>query len=293
MKEDPEYAPLWARLGRLYRLIWKYSLESDVHDLDRADRALKRALELDPDLAMALNYYAHHQMELGRSRDALVRLLERGAQLRSDPHLFVGLVQACRYCGLPDASIAAHAHVRRLDRLMPTSIAHTFWLKGDYLRALEAVSTSPAPSLSAIILASLGREEEAIAAAQADEAEGSSVAADFCRAVRFSIQGRNDEARAIAQGYLASPRFIDPEGLYHMGQILSRIGDHDAAVETLSRSVEGYCGLPALALDSWLDPLRARPDFRRLLARAETQRRAAIDAFMVAGGERLLGVAIQ
>ena len=126
-----------------------------------------------------------------------------------------------------------------------------------------------------------------------DEAEGSSVAADFCRAVRFSIQGRNDEAQALAHGYLASPKFIDPEGLYHMAQVLSRTGDHDAAMDALRRSADGYCGLPALASDVWLDPLRARPDFRRLLERAEAQRRAALDAFIVAGGERLLGVAIQ
>jgi eukaryotic-like serine/threonine-protein kinase len=292
LKEDPEYAPLWARLGRLYRLIWKYSGDPDsVHDLDRADAALKRALELDPDLAMALNYYAHHQMELGRSRDALVRLLERGDQLRSDPHLFAGLVQACRYCGLPDASIAAHAHVRRLDRVMPTSISHTFWLKGDYARALEAVESSPAPALKGFILTSLGREEEAILSCKADEAQGSSVAADFCRAVRYAIEGRRDEARVIAQRYLPLGTFIDPEGLFHFAQILARIGDHDAAMEILNRSCEGgYCGLPALELDCWFDPLRARPDFRRLLARAEVQRRAALDAFIVAGGERLLGV---
>ena len=85
VNEDPEYAPAWARLGRLYRVIWKYAGDADsAHDLDRADAALKRALDLDPDLSMALNYYAHHEMELGRSRDALVRLLERAGRVRSD-----------------------------------------------------------------------------------------------------------------------------------------------------------------------------------------------------------------
>jgi hypothetical protein len=119
----------------------------------------------------------------------------------------------------------------------------------------------------------------------------SAVAADFCRMVRFAIEGRRDEARVLVQRHLASATFIDPEGLFHIAQILARIGDHDAAMETLDRSCEGgYCGLPALELDSWLDPLRARPDFRRLLERAEVQRRAALDAFIVAGGERLLGV---
>jgi hypothetical protein len=40
-------------------------------------------------------------------------------------------------------------HVRRLDRTIPTSIENTFWLKGDYARALELLPTSPAPALAA------------------------------------------------------------------------------------------------------------------------------------------------
>lgn len=295
LQEDPEYAPLWARLGRIYRLIWKYSGEPDaVHDLARAEAALKRALEIDPGLSMALNYYAHHEMELGRSHDALVRLLQRSSRVRSDPHLLTGLVQACRYCGLPEASIAAYDHVRRLDRVMATSISHTFWLKGDYARALEVMSTSPAPALAGLLLVALGREDEAITSLERDEAKGPTVAADFCRAVRFALQGRSDDARAIVQGYLRSPTFIDPEGVFHLAQIATRLGDHDDAMAALSRSVEhGYCGLPALEVDPWLDPLRGRSDFRRLIDRAEMQRRAALDTFIVGGGERLLGVAVR
>jgi eukaryotic-like serine/threonine-protein kinase len=295
LKEDPDYAPLWARLGRLYRLIWKYSDDPDaVHDLDRADAALKRALEIDPDLSMALNYYAHHEIELGRSRDALVRLLERAVRLRSDPHLLAGLVQACRYCGLPEASIAAHDHVRRLDRVMTTSIAHTYWLKGDYARTLELLPTSPAPALAGLCLAALGRDAEAITSLEEAEAKEPAVAADFCRAARFALQRRTDEARAIVQRRLLSPRFIDPEGMFHLAQIATRLGDHDEAVASLSRSVEhGYCGLPALEVDPWLDPLRGRSDFRRLIERAENERRITLDTFIVAGGERLLGVAVR
>jgi len=295
LKEDPEYAPLWARLGRLYRLIWKYSGAPDSESyLDRADAALKRALELDPDLAMALNYYAHHEIELGRPREALVRLLERSGRLRSDPHLFAGLVQACRYCGLIEASIAAHAYVRRLDRTMTTSVSQTFWLKGDYDRALETVATGSAPGLAAIIMTSQGRDEAALVEISADEGTASSVAVDFLHALRFTIQGRCEEARAIARRYLDSPIFIDSEGQFHMARILSRAGDQETAIEALTRSsAAGYCGLPSLMQDVWFDPLRARPDFRRLIERAEVQRRAGLDAFIVAGGERLLGISAQ
>jgi hypothetical protein len=156
------------------------------------------------------------------------------------------------------------------------------------------VPAGPAPGMTAIILAALGRDEEALASIASDEATAPSVAIDFTRGVRFAIQGRRDEVQAIARRYLSSPVFIDSEGLFHMARILSRVGDLDTGIEALTRSGDGgYCGLPALLQDPWLDALRARSDFRRLLDRAEAQRRAALDAFIVAGGERLLGISAQ
>jgi hypothetical protein len=40
-------------------------------------------------------------------------------------------------------------------------------------------------------------------------------------------------------------------------------------------------------------PLRGRSDFRHLIDRAEASRRAALDTFVGAGGERLLGVPVR
>jgi hypothetical protein len=177
---------------------------------------------------------------------------------------------------------------------MPTSIAHTYWFTGDYARALELAPVSPAPALAGLLLSSMGRDDEAITSLEEDEAKGPSVAADFCRAVRFAIQQRVEEGRAIVRHYQTLPTFIDPEGVFHMAQIVTRLGDHEDAMAALSRAVDGgYCGLPALEIDPWLDPVRGRHDFRRLLDRAEIQRRAALDTFIVAGGERLLGISIR
>ena len=40
---------------------------------------------------------------------------------------------------------------------------------------------------------------------------------------------------------------------------------------------------------SWIDGLRHRLEFRALLAEAEDRYRSAVDAFVRAGGDRLLG----
>jgi hypothetical protein len=67
----------------------------------------------------------------------MTRLLARATSRSADPELFAGLVQACRYAGLCDASIAAHARARRLDPSIRTSVAHAYLMNGDYRHDIE------------------------------------------------------------------------------------------------------------------------------------------------------------
>jgi len=76
VEEDPRFAPAWARLARCYWLIWKYTRDPE-DNLSRAEEALRRALELSPDLAMAHNLYAHIEVSSGRALDAMRRLIAR------------------------------------------------------------------------------------------------------------------------------------------------------------------------------------------------------------------------
>jgi eukaryotic-like serine/threonine-protein kinase len=290
--QDPEYAPAWARLSRIYRVMGKYGVGSDpAGDFDRAAAAVQRALTLDPDLPMAMLYSAQLDLELGRSREALVKLLQQAQRHPSDPHLLAGLVQACRYCGLVDASIAAHEHVRRLDRMMLTGVVHTYWLKGDFERALEQAHGST-EGFDGLVLSMMGREEEAIASLERDETRfQGTLEADFCRVMRFTLQQNVEEARALVASFTSSRTFTDPEGLFHTARVCARIGDLDESLRHLARvSDGGFCGLPALTRDPWLDALRGRPEFRSILDRAEVSLRAAAAAFKTAGGERVLGV---
>ena len=88
LQEDPRYAPAWARLGRLHRLIGK------LEDLAHAEAALQRALELNPDLPLAHNLTAQIDIDRGRARDAMVRLLGQASRRSTDPELYAGLVYA-------------------------------------------------------------------------------------------------------------------------------------------------------------------------------------------------------
>jgi tetratricopeptide (TPR) repeat protein len=74
---DPQYTLAWARLGRAHRIIGKFDSEDYSENLTRADEAFKKAFALNPDLALAHNFYTVLESDLGRSLDSVERLLKR------------------------------------------------------------------------------------------------------------------------------------------------------------------------------------------------------------------------
>ena len=165
LREDPNYAPAWARLGRCHRVIAKFLAPSTGTRASffHAEEAFKRALSLDPDLSIAHNLYAQLEVDLGRSEEAMLRLVSRISRQPHAPELFAGLVHALRFCGLLDLSIAAHRRARALDPTIPTSVHHTWWMKGEYEHALSE-TFGDIGYMPGLALASLGRDREAIAA---------------------------------------------------------------------------------------------------------------------------------
>jgi tetratricopeptide (TPR) repeat protein len=162
---DPDYAPGWARLARCERLIGKFSssAEQATANLARAEEAFQRALALNSDLSIGHSLYAQLMIDVGRADDAMRLLLERATRRPTDPELYAGLVHALRYCGLLEASVAAHHRARHLDPTVPTSIHHTWWMMGEYQGALTQ-TLGDIGYMQGLALASLGREREAIAA---------------------------------------------------------------------------------------------------------------------------------
>jgi hypothetical protein len=53
IEEDPLFAPAWARLGRIYRLIAKYGHGDPETNYGLAAQAISKALEINPDLPIA------------------------------------------------------------------------------------------------------------------------------------------------------------------------------------------------------------------------------------------------
>jgi serine/threonine protein kinase len=285
--EDPGFAPAWARLGRCHRLVAKYFLEQPRENLARADEAFQRALELDPDLPLAHKLLAHHEAEQGRAREALVRLLGLARRNRNDAETFAGIVHACRYCGLLDASRAAHAEVRRLDPHLWTSFIYTSWLRADYEGVLGDSSDAGDFEIRCMALHAAGRTLEARRLLDESTVRPlPPVLKLVVESFRWLFEGRTETPAGLAELVAAH---TDPEALYLYATCQAQVGEVEQALHTMAAVVEGGYTAPEALLHPWLAPLRG-PRLDALVAQAETGRRAAEQAFREAGGPALLGL---
>jgi len=286
---DPSYAPAWARLGRARWLGDKYKLGS-LEGLRTADEAFQTALRLNPNLTLAHNLYTHVQVDQGRSLDAMKRLLDRAHQRRSDAELFAGLGHVCRYCGLLQPALVAHQEARRLDPLISTSVMHTYFMLGDYERALENSGSDFGYGM-ALALAMLGRVDEAVSLLrQREPAKPWRLGKLYLTSLRALLEGKREESLA-ASDELMKATFRDPEGMYYLARQLGYLREEAAALDMLSRAIDnGFCCHPAMLRDPWLDSLRARTEFTGLMSKAHQMHREASTAFLAGGGASLLGI---
>src|SRR5918997_1685476 len=287
---DPGYAPAWARLGRVYRVLAKYAHGNVEEDRRAAEEAFRKALELNPDLPLAHSLYTYFEIEEYEAAcEAMARLLGLATARAADPDLYAGLVVACRFCGLLDASLAADRRARRIDPGVRTSVHYTHWMLGDYeqtvLCDIEEIQT-----LRHAALWMSGSEDQALEGIRSIESQWPTAERVYVSALRTAMEGDRDGCVEATRQVLAMG-FHDPEGLLFCARSLARVQAHDFALSLLDQVVDGgFSCSRSLAHDPWFDSLRAEPRFTRILHRAEAKMADAAEAFAKAGGERLLGV---
>jgi serine/threonine protein kinase/tetratricopeptide (TPR) repeat protein len=287
---DPSFAPAWAALGRAYRVWGKYFEDRDTSNA-LAEAAFAKALALSPDLPLAHRYLTHFESERGRAANAIVRLLKHAATNRHDAQLFAGLVHACRYAGLFDASVAAHEEATRLDPNVTTgveySLAHLALSSRDAAERVARVSTSVD---AAFVMAAIGHE--AVAGRAVQELNIKNVPPAFQRSVDAVIAAYTkppDEATVFIEQAMAA--HTDPEALFLFGAMMIRIGKSERGLEVASAAVRGgYSPALTLAHNQSFDAVRGHATFVAMQEEAQRAMRAAQQMFEAAGGPEMLGM---
>jgi DNA-binding winged helix-turn-helix (wHTH) protein len=272
---DPTFAAGWAWLGRSARFLDKFKHDTPTN-LAVAQAAFQRALAIDPDLACAHHFYTQLQVDLGQSRDAVVRLAERIVRRGEEPESYAGLVHAMRYCGLLEESVAAHARATALDPTIVTSVAHTHFLRGDYTLTLE--STQTRFYLDAAAWTALGARERALTLLKARLAPGdlSSLMAGLMGSLFAILENRGGDADAIMR---RANVHQEPETLFYFARHYAMLGDHAETIKIVTRARgEGFTTSYTLAHDPVFNQVRSQREFKQEIdeaARVERETRRA------------------
>jgi TolB-like protein/tetratricopeptide (TPR) repeat protein len=290
VQEDPKFAPAWAALGRAQRVYGKYYADRDALD-QQAATAFATALELSPELPLAHRYLTHWEAEHGRAGDAIARLMKHAVTNRHDAQLFAGLVHACRYAGLIDASLAAHDEAMRLDPNVATSVEYTIaHLPGGAKRA-ALMTTSRVGGLDgvfpAVILGDPDDTREVLKSITID-----SVPPAFRRSYEAVIAfAERRTADIIPAVEAAIAVHVDPEALFLFGMLLLRACATERGLQVIGGAVRaGYTPATTLRDNDAFAGLRGNTIFLSIENEAWDTLRANQAQFESVGGPELLGM---
>lgn len=267
--EEPSFAPAWAWLGRCCWFLAKFGSNLSAN-IELAEAVFQRAFSLDPDLVTTHQFYTFVQADTGHAEEAARRLLKRLEEHPFEPESYAGLVHVLRFRGFLDESLEANRHAMELDPAMVTSVAHTWFLKGEFARAIQAYGGRTGYYLDAASWAAIGEEVRA-ADLLRDRLEKwplSPVMTALMCSLLAILENRPD---AAVQEMAEAEVSLDPEILVYFARHYARAGFPDKAFATLERAAgAGFlCAPITLRSDPWLEPLRIHGSYQPFFDRSK------------------------
>lgn len=276
IERDPKFGAAHAARARALTVLGNTS--DDVAKArryyDSAQQAARRAIETgaaSADAHSTLGYVLFQaQLKVADAQTPFERSYDLG---RGDA---VVLARYAAYAASTRQFAKAKRAVERARELDPLNatihraVGFVHYAAGRYAEAIAAVerALSLNPKLSdshariGMALIALGRPKDALAAAAQEK---SGMMRIPCLSIAQHLLGESEAAEAAMADLKAK---YGDAGLYQQAQVLSRWGRSDAAMDALTRAVElGDSGLTYAFIDPTLEPLRARADFKALLAK--------------------------
>jgi len=281
---QPEYALAWATLGGFYHGMVDGGFDSDASWLERAEKALRRALELDPKEPLAVFTFGAYTLTRGKKREAWDTLLAAARLAPNNPMIYHYLGYLFRLASMMDEALDVDRHGAEIDPSNP-------WLRFGVIRALtimgrtdearaeieRARSRFPGhPRLLAYeghCATADGAYEEALEIGRRLKGRGT-LTDRLQEALLCAILGRAADARTASAGTEASAR-IDMDSAATYAAIFANLGEPDVAFDFLEQAVAlGNDCLQMYRRSDHYGPLHADPRWKPFLEGAE--RRVAV-----------------
>jgi TolB-like protein/tetratricopeptide (TPR) repeat protein len=274
IRKDPGYAPAYAALADVYATVAYHDVAPDREAIAKAKAAATKALELDGNLAEAHALFAWIQFFYDWDWRASEAGLRRALELNpNSARALDWYSQALLSAGRFDGAIAESKRALVLDPLnyrVATNLCVILYCAHRYddaiRQAQRALELNPhyfqAHAMLGASLEKKGMFTEAAAALRlslAEYAPDPDAAAHL--AVVQSAIGRRDEALAL----LAALDRGDPKPYYHLAFLYAAFGDKERAFGLLDKAyAQRTSDMPFLNVDPAFDTLRDDPRFAAL-----------------------------
>jgi tetratricopeptide (TPR) repeat protein len=278
LEKDPNYALPYAGLAEAYQFVETRGLQPRNAAITRARAAAEKALEMDPALgeahtSLALIRYWHDWDWSGAER-AFKRAIELNPGNVNAHHWYSNYLI---FVGRSEEAIAMRKRLVELDPLSPATnamLGYAYVFARHYDRGIEqcrkALELDPnfAPAHAHLYRAYLAKEmyEEAIAEIQrAVDLSGGWPKHDLAYA--YAMAGKRDDARKILHELIEDSKrgVVELSGI---ARIYAALGETDQAFGWLEKAYEDHeHWLVALKVDPFFDSLRSDPRFQDLVRR--------------------------
>lgn len=277
---DPGYAPAWNQLGFRLQRVGQYSLGGE-DPVARAEKAFKKAIELNPNLLEALGNLSTLYTDDGRTIEAL-QLADR--MLEINPSSALGHFArgyALRYAGMTDESVQAMNLAIALDstdaRLRSAGI--TFIVAGRLDEAERAFRIDAGGFYSdgwvGEVKVRKGQLDDGLRRLQrVAEEDPDGLMGLWAKGIVSALQGEYDAGLVAARRWEESS-LVDVEAHYYNASLYCLNGDVDSCIRLLQRAVAGgYYNVDNLLNDRFTEAARADPRFDAIvkLARSKNER---------------------
>jgi len=284
-----ENALIHATLARCLSLSFEFGISHDRETLQRADEHASKALELEPDLALALFAKAHVRFKEGQFNEVVV-LLRRAREMDRNADALSFLAGILAMVGRIDEARDVADEAVDLDPLDVYTRAARAWVDfmdgqfdaaaAGFQKTIEDLSLDNAHIFwcMAQAMAHAGRLDEArevfASVAATDAVPVADLSELYCRAsdgdreTVMTQMSEKDGMVEVAKTDESFPIFI--------ANCLAMVGDEDGALEWLGRAIDwGFCNYRYLEeYNPFLKPLHGNARFKRLIDRARRQQEA-------------------